>query len=158
MDEKAKKQALLMIPYGLYVLGAKHGDKQTVATVNWATQTAFNPPLVVVGIKKDSTSHDLVKQSKKFTMSMLGAGQKAIAMAFFKHVDPQDGKFGAYAYEAGANGAPIISEAPASVECEVVGFYELGDHSTVIGQVTEAHVKRDSEVLTLAECGFKYGG
>jgi flavin reductase (DIM6/NTAB) family NADH-FMN oxidoreductase RutF len=158
MDEKAKKQALLMIPYGLYVLGAKAGDKQTVATVNWVTQTAFNPPLVVVGVKKDSTAHEFVKQAKKFSLSMLGAGQKALATAYFKHVEPQDGKFGAYAYEAGTNGAPIISDAPASVECDVVGFYELGDHSTVVGQVTEAHVKRDSEILTLAECGFKYGG
>ena len=34
MDENAKKKALLMIPYGLFVLGARHGDKQTVATVN----------------------------------------------------------------------------------------------------------------------------
>ncbi|MGH7906322.1 MAG: flavin reductase family protein, partial [Candidatus Binataceae bacterium] len=82
MDEKAKKQALLMIPYGLYILGAAHGGKQTVATVNWVTQTAFNPPLVVVGIKKDSTAHELVKDSKKFSMAMLGTGQKALAMAF----------------------------------------------------------------------------
>ena len=34
MDENAKKKGLRMIPYGLQVLGAKHGDKQTVATIN----------------------------------------------------------------------------------------------------------------------------
>ena len=76
MDENAKKKGLRMIPYGLQVLGAKHGDKQTVATINWTTQASFGPPLVVVGIKTDSTAHELVKQSKKFTLSMLGAGQK----------------------------------------------------------------------------------
>ncbi|MGH6738623.1 MAG: flavin reductase, partial [Bradyrhizobium sp.] len=37
-----------MIPYGLFVLGARQGDKQTVATVNWLTQASFKPPLVVV--------------------------------------------------------------------------------------------------------------
>jgi flavin reductase (DIM6/NTAB) family NADH-FMN oxidoreductase RutF len=158
MDENAKKKTLLMIPYGLYVLGARNGDKQTVATVNWVTQTAFNPPLVVVGIKKDSTAHDLVKQSKKFSLAMLGTGQKGLAMAFFKHVEPQNGKFGNFAFETGANGCPIISDAPASVECNVVGFYELGDHSTIIGQVTEGHLKSEAEVLTLKECGFNYGG
>jgi hypothetical protein len=40
----------------------------------------------------------------------------------------------------------------------VVGFYELGDHSTVVGRVTEARLKRETEVLTLKECGFQYGG
>src|SRR6266851_5909300 len=80
MDENAKKKGLRMIPYGLQILGAKNGDKQTVATINWTTQASFQPPLVVVGIKTDSTAHDLVKQSKKFTLSMLGAGQKDLAM------------------------------------------------------------------------------
>ena len=158
MDENAKKKGLRMIPYGLQILGAKNGDKQTVATINWTTQASFQPPLVVVGIKTDSTAHDLVKQSKKFTLSMLGAGQKSIGTAFFKHVEPKDGKFGNYAFEAGKNGAPIISEAPAAVECKVVGFHELGDHSVVIGEVTEGHLKRESEPLTLKECGFNYGG
>jgi flavin reductase (DIM6/NTAB) family NADH-FMN oxidoreductase RutF len=40
----------------------------------------------------------------------------------------------------------------------VVGFHELGDHSVVIGEVTEGHLKRESEPLTLKECGFNYGG
>jgi flavin reductase (DIM6/NTAB) family NADH-FMN oxidoreductase RutF len=158
MDENAKKKALLMIPYGLFVLGARHGDKQTVATVNWLTQASFKPPLVVVGIKADSTAHALVKESGVFTLSMLAAGQKSIGTAFFKHVEPKDGKFGNYAFEAGKNGAPIISEAPAAVECKVVGFHELGDHSVVIGEVTEGHLKREAEPLTLKECGFNYGG
>lgn len=158
MDENAKKKALLMIPYGLFVLGARSGDQQTVATINWVTQISFKPPLVVVGIKADSTAHALVKESKVFTLSMLESGQKGVGMAFFKHVDPKDGKFGNFAFEAGQNGAPIISDAPASVECKVVGFYELGDHSTVVGEVTEGHLKREAAALTLKECGFNYGG
>lgn len=158
MDENAKKKGLRMIPYGLQILGAKHGDKQTVATINWTTQASFVPPLVVVGIKTDSTAHELVKQSKKFTLSMLGTGQKDLAMAFFKHVEPKDGKFGDYAYVAGKNGCPIICDAPAAVECDLVHFYEHGDHSIAVGVVTEACLNRETEPLTLKECGFNYGG
>ena len=66
MDENAKKKALLMIPYGLFVLGARQRRQATVATVNWLTQASFKPPLVVVGIKADSTAHALVKESKNF--------------------------------------------------------------------------------------------
>lgn len=158
MDENAKKKGLRMIPYGLQILGAKHGDKQTVATINWTTQASFAPPLVVVGIKTDSTAHELVKQSKKFTLSMLGTGQKDLALAFFKHVEPKDGKFGNYAYVAGKNGCPIICDAPATVECDVVHFYEHGDHSIAVGVVTEACLNKETDPLTLKECGFNYGG
>ena len=158
MDEQAKKKALLMIPYGLFVLGAKNGGQQTVATVNWVTQASFKPPLVVVGLKKDSSVHAMVKESKIFAISMLATGQKAIAGAFFRHVEPKDGKFLDYAFEAGANGAPIIADAPAAVECRVVGFYELGDHSIAVGEVTDARAKREAEPLLMKETGWNYGG
>ncbi|HJZ15875.1 MAG TPA: flavin reductase, partial [Stellaceae bacterium] len=55
MDQDAKKTVLRMIPYGIYVLTADDGKGNVAAaTVNWVTQTAFAPPLVVVGVKTDS--------------------------------------------------------------------------------------------------------
>ena len=51
MDKETKKTALRMIPYGLYVLTGEGKDgKIAASTVNWVTQTAFEPPLVVVGV------------------------------------------------------------------------------------------------------------
>ena len=82
----------------------------------------------------------------------------AYLQSHYRAVEPVDGKFGEFAYETGANGCPIISDAPASVECEVVGFYELGDHSTVVGKVTEGHLKREVKIMMLSETGFNYGG
>ena len=46
MDEGAKKTALRMIPYGLYVLTAEDEDQNiSAATVNGVTQASFKPPL-----------------------------------------------------------------------------------------------------------------
>lgn len=171
MNEQAKKTALLMIPYGLQVLGAKDGGKLTLATVNWTTQCSFKPPQVVVGLKGDSSAHAMVKNTKVFTMSFLGTGQKGHAFAFFKHVEPEGSKMGGFAYETGpTTGCPIVSDAPAWVECKVIGFHEYGDHTVVVGEViegglrddvskeVEANPKKDVEALTLKEIGAKYGG
>ena len=45
MDEAAKKTALRMIPYGMFVLTSRSKDGQEVgtATVNWITQASFSP-------------------------------------------------------------------------------------------------------------------
>jgi flavin reductase (DIM6/NTAB) family NADH-FMN oxidoreductase RutF len=159
MNEQAKKTALLMIPYGLQVLGARDGEKLTLATINWTTQCSFKPPLVAVGLKGDSGAHAMVKSRKTFSLSFLGTGQKDLAFAYFRHVEPQGGKMGGFAYETGpATGCPIVSDAPAWVECRVVGFHEYGDHSVVVGEVVEAGLRRDSDPLTLKEIGAKYGG
>jgi flavin reductase (DIM6/NTAB) family NADH-FMN oxidoreductase RutF len=158
MDEQAKKTALRMIPYGLFVLGVGEGQRSTVSTVNWVTQASFQPPLVAVGVKHDSGTFELLKEQNKFAVSVLGTGQKDLAFAFFKHVEPQDGRFGEHAYETGVTGAPIITAAPAWFECEVDSIVEGGDHSLIIGRVIEAGVREATDVLTLKECGVNYGG
>lgn len=158
MDDQAKKTALRMIPYGLQVLGVSDGTSLDVASINWTTQVSFQPPLVVIGVKKDSKPFGILKNGRKFALSFLESGQRDLAFAFFKSVEPQGGKFGDYAYETHDTGCPIISDAASWVEAEVVSIDETGDHAAVVGRVVNAGVKKEAKPLTLAEMGVNYGG
>lgn len=158
MDEAAKKTVLRMIPYGLYVLGVKHGDEMTAATINWVTQSSFAPPLVVMGVKADSGAHALLKNSGEFSLSMLKSGQKDLAFAFFKSVAPEGNTIGGFPFTAAANGCPTLDDAAGYVAGKVVQFVEHGDHSVVIGEVTEAKLHEAADALTLKEIGANYGG
>ena len=52
-----------MIPYGIYVLTAEDSvGNIAAATVNWVTQTSFDPPLVAIGVKADSGAYALIKK------------------------------------------------------------------------------------------------
>ena len=158
MDEAAKKTVLRMIPYGLYLLGAGKGTQITVATINWVTQTSFAPPLVVMGVKADSGAHALLKDTGTFALSMLKSGQKDLAYAFFKSVAPEGNTIGGQAFTPAANGCPTINAAAGFVAGKVVQIVEQGDHSVVIGEVTEAKLHGEAEILTLKEIGANYGG
>jgi flavin reductase (DIM6/NTAB) family NADH-FMN oxidoreductase RutF len=161
MDEQAeaaKKTALLMIPYGLYVLTAKNGDEVGAGTVNWVTQCSFKPPLVAMGVKKDSGLYSVLKASGKFALSFLESGQKDIAFGFFKPTQVDGNRVNGQPFETHETGAPVITAAPAWVEGRVVGEIADGDHSCVVGEVTNAGLRRESKILTLEECGVKYGG
>ncbi len=158
MDEEAKKTVLRMIPYGLYVLGAGSGDDVSMATVNWVTQTAFAPPLLVMGVKNDSKTHELMKASRTFALSMLKTGQKDAAYAFFKPSAPEGGKINGFAFTPAGNGCPTLDDSAGDVEGEIREIYENGDHSVFIGEVTEAVLHDASEPLTLKEIGANYGG
>ncbi len=88
MDALAKKNALRMIPYGLYVLTGESKDGRVAAsTVNWVTQASFDPPLVAVGVKADSTVHQVIKQVGSFALHVLCKGQQSLAFSFFKSVE-----------------------------------------------------------------------
>ena len=167
MDADAKKTALRMIPYGIYVLTADDGKGGVAAaTVNWVTQTAFNPPLVVVGVKTDSHAYPLIKNTKNFTLNMLGKEHKGLAFTFFKPAQLADGKLSGQAIHKGSNGAPILDAALAAIECKVTSIVEQGDHHIVIGEVVEAHVpnpisgRLDSAILEMRDLGDNvyYGG
>lgn len=166
MDDAAKKTALRMIPYGIYILTAKSGDNIAAATVNWVTQTAFEPPLVAVGVKADSGAYGLIKETKSFALNMLGKGQQGVGFTFFKPAELDGDKISGEPFTAGENGAPILSNAIASVECKVTDIVEQGDHHIVVGQVTAANVAKqpdgrpDEAILEMKDLGDKvfYGG
>ena len=166
MDPNAKKTALRMIPYGLYVLTAESGAETAAATVNWVTQTSFAPPLVAVGVKADSHAHAVIKKANAFALNVLGKGQDQIAFTFFKPADRQGSTISGQPYRAGSTGAPILASAPAYVECRLIATVEKGDHSLFVGEVVDAGVSKqpegraDDATLWLRELGEKvfYGG
>jgi flavin reductase (DIM6/NTAB) family NADH-FMN oxidoreductase RutF len=167
MDEDAKKTALRMIPYGLYVLTAEGKDgKIAASTVNWVTQTAFKPPLVVVGVKADSGAHAIIKESGSFALNILGKDQKGQAFTFFKALERQGDTIGGEPFRKGSLGAPILEKAPAFVECQLVDTIEKGDHSIFVGEVKDAGVavqpggRPDDVTLAMRDLGDKvfYGG
>jgi flavin reductase (DIM6/NTAB) family NADH-FMN oxidoreductase RutF len=166
MDPNAKKTALRMIPYGLYVLTAKDGDEVAAATVNWVTQASFAPPLVVVGVKADSHAHAVIKKSKAFALNVLGKGQQKAAFAFFKPAELAGGMISGESFRTGETGAPLLDSTPAFVDCKLVHTYESGDHSVFVGEVVDAGVAKEPEgraddaTLWLKELGEKtfYGG
>ena len=167
MDDQAKKTALRMIPYGIYVLtaGSREGDV-AAATVNWVTQTSFSPPLVALGVKTDSGAYAIIREKGQMVLNMLGQGQQGAAFTFFKPAVYADGKLSGEAVEWAANGAPILTSAPAAIELKLLQVVELGDHHTFIAEVTDVHLNRaiegrpDEAVLHMKDLGEKvfYGG
>jgi flavin reductase (DIM6/NTAB) family NADH-FMN oxidoreductase RutF len=167
VDSNAKKTALRMIPYGLYVLTARSEDgRAAAATVNWVSQASFEPPLVVVGVKADSETHALIKDTGSFALNVLGKGQQELAFAFFKPAQVEGNTISGEPFRIGQSGAPVLENTPAFVECNLVGTVEKGDHSVFVGEVVEAGVasqpegRPDLASLHLSDLGEKtfYGG
>lgn len=167
MDQDAKKTALRMIPYGLYVLTARteQGDV-TAATVNWVTQASFSPPLVVVGVKADTNSYEVVSAAGCFALNVLGRGDKDVAFQFFKTPEVDDQRIGTLPYSLGETGAPILEGPIAHLECKVLERIERGDHAIVVAEVVDAGVaqppdgRADEATLHMSDLGERtfYGG
>ena len=84
MDLQAKKVALRKIPHGVYIIGVKQGKQLNAFTATWLTQASFTPPLVAMGVKKDSGSFEMIKSDRVFTVNLLGKEQKPVAEHFVR--------------------------------------------------------------------------
>jgi flavin reductase (DIM6/NTAB) family NADH-FMN oxidoreductase RutF len=164
MDVKAKKHALRLIPYGLYVLTARTDDAGDLgpgvnaATISWVSQASFEPPRIVVALRNDSGIWHRARAAGAFVINVVGTGQKALAASFFRHVEPEGNRLDGLAFHQGVTGAPILDDVPAYLECRVVQTLDAGGHTLFLADIVEAGVQNDLGALDLAETGWYYGG
>jgi flavin reductase (DIM6/NTAB) family NADH-FMN oxidoreductase RutF len=159
MDPKARQVALRKLPYGLFVIGLVDGDKVGAFTAAWISQCSFEPPLVMLAVKKGSLGHAMIEASRRFSVNVLAADQKEMAAHFFQQRPRSGNKLGAYAFTPGSGtGAPVLDEAPAFAECQVKQVVPAGDHDVVIAEVVAVTVRRDAKPLLLQDTGFDYYG
>ncbi|MCA1812011.1 MAG: flavin reductase family protein [Halobacteriales archaeon] len=161
MDAAAKKHALRLVPYGLHLAGARHADGHlSVSLVSWFTQTSFDPPLVVLGLHRESEAFKAVGETGVLALNLLGATQKELVKGFYKHVEVKDGKAGALAAVPGpATGCPLLPDLPASLELRKRAELEGGDHAAVQFEVVGAQVHhKDRKALDHSTAGLHYAG
>ena len=136
----------------------REGDEVNGFTASWVTQGSFEPPLVVMGVRADSTSHGIIERTGCFSLNVLRADQKDLAAVFFKPQKAMGGRFDAAPFQEGDLGLPLLDDAIGGVECRVVGQLKHGDHTVFVGEVKTARMVADGEALNLASTGWNYGG
>ena len=159
MNETAKKTALRKISYGLYVVGVRHEEVFNAFCADWISQCSFAPPLVMLGVRRDSGSNAMLREGRIFAVSVLGKSQQEVAKHFFKPDRNGTGqKLDGYEVHFAQTGAPILRDCSAWFECRVREIFDIGDHSIVVGEVVEAGVESDEEPLRLHDTPWHYGG
>ena len=158
IDLEAKKVLLRKIPHGLFICGVRDGEEINGFTASWVTQGSFTPPLVVLAVRADGSSHEIIKKTNRFSLNVLRADQKDLAAVFFKPQKGLGGRFESTPYSFGSLGLPLLDDAIGGVECESIGNVAKGDHTVFIGEVKSARLVKDGDSLILSTTGWNYGG
>ena len=158
LNADAKKTLLRKIPHGVFICGVAEGEEVNGFTASWVTQGSFEPPLVVMAVRADSTSNGIIQRTGRFSLNVLAADQKDLAAVFFKPQKAIGGRFDAAPFSLGELGQPVLDAAMGAVECELVGQVAHGDHTVFVGEVKTATLNREGEALDLASTGWQYGG
>jgi flavin reductase (DIM6/NTAB) family NADH-FMN oxidoreductase RutF len=161
--DKLRRRVLWKIPSGLYVVGARDGERRNGMTLNWATQVSFEPKLVGIGVEKEAFTHELIAAGGVFSLNILSREDRAIVRKFVKpvEVDAEARTLSGFPFHDGRSGAPILDQAVAYVDCEVRNPVDCGGHTFFIGEVIDSGFPGDDEetdVLRMEDTRMSYGG
>jgi flavin reductase (DIM6/NTAB) family NADH-FMN oxidoreductase RutF len=160
MDEEIKRRVLRKLPYGMYIMTATAAGKMAASTLTWLSQCSFRPPLVMLGIQKESQMHAMVEAAGSLAVSVLADGQEKIAETFFRPVPVEGDRLGGFRFRPGpATGAPVLLDLPAWFEARVTDSVHRGDHSVFVAEVVDAGLHdADAAALLLSRTRWNYGG
>ncbi|WP_455542968.1 flavin reductase [Intestinibacter sp.] len=144
-------KAMYKIGYGLYIVTAEENDKHNGCIINTTMQVTTTPNRISITVNKQNKTHDMIKNSGKFNVSVLT--EKA-NFDLFKHFGFQSGanvdKFEGYKdAKKSSNGLYYITDSTnAFISGEVVQSVDLGTHTMFIADVVDAEVLSDDKSVT----------
>ena len=144
-------KAMYKLSYGLFVLTAREADKDNGCIINTAIQAALSPNQLSICVSKANYTHDIIKKTGEFTVSVLS--QNA-GFDLFKHFGFQSGrelnKFENFSKcKRGANGIYYITEGTnAYISVKVTKTNDLGSHTMFIGEISDMEVLSEVPSVT----------
>jgi flavin reductase (DIM6/NTAB) family NADH-FMN oxidoreductase RutF len=159
VDPKLRKEILRGLTYGVYVVTARHEERWAGATITWLSQCSRKPPLVMMGVRKGSGLHEVLRGAGTGAVHLLGAGQKEMAADFLQ--GPSFEKGALNGHPCSMEGPfPVLAEAPGWLGLEVREWVEGGDHEVLVAEVVAVGRPGEElgEPLDLRRTGWSYGG
>ena len=134
-------KALGRISGGLYIITAQKGEVSGAMLASWVTQASFKPLGLTIAVAKDRAIESMMHAGDKFVLNVLEEGNYQTLMRhFLKRFAPGADRFAGVKTQAATNGSPILTDALAYMECEVVSRMELSDHHIVYAIVDNGRV------------------
>ena len=130
---------------GVSVVTAEAADGPAGATANAFTSLSLTPPLALVCFDTSSRTLHAVRQSERFCVNMLSAGQEDVSRRFATKLS-QEEKFAATGYRL-EHGAPVIDGCIAWLVCSLESEVQRGDHVVAIGEPIGGELDAGGEPL-----------
>jgi len=136
-------KALGRLSGGLYIITARKGEASSAMLASWVSQASLKPLGITIAVAKDRAIESFMHVGDQFVLNVLEEGNYQHLMKhFLKRFAPGADRFAGVKTYAASNGSPILADALAYLECEVVSRIETADHWLVYSQVDVGRVSK----------------
>ena len=146
-----ENNTMFRISYGLFVISACTGEKDNGCIINTVQQITQDPLKISVAVNKDNFTHDMIKESGTFNISVL---TESVPFEVFERFGFKSGrdtdKFDGVAYaERSENGILYLKKyTNGLISGKVIDVIDCGTHTLFVADVTEAIILSDEKSVT----------
>lgn len=150
MGENIEQEALFRKALGNYptgvtvVTGLDENDEPIGLTVNSFASVSIDPLLILWSIDENVSTYQTFKNIDKFAVNILAENQMDLALLFSTK---EEERFDNCEWTLSAHGVPVLADAVATLECSMFKAVEVGDHTTLFGEVKHIIATDQSPLL-----------
>jgi len=142
--EHTFREALGRFTTGVAFVTAAPDGKPAGLIVNSLASVSLDPPLVSFCPSRGSLTWSRIRRTGRFGVNVLGSRHERFA----RRATPAGAdRFADLDWELGRSGVPLLTDALAGLECEIVAEHPAGDHWIVVGRVDELRVAPAADPL-----------
>jgi flavin reductase (DIM6/NTAB) family NADH-FMN oxidoreductase RutF len=154
VDPKTMRDTLRFWSSGVSIVSTTDsgkGERDQQLRYAGMTVSAFNslslePPLILICLTKETTTANLILESRIFSVSMLGGDQAYLSDRFAGRIPlpNHEDRFDGVAIFTAETGAPMLQDALAWLDCRVQTIHDGSTHWIVIGEVVATGYKDET--------------
>nr|WP_315591895.1 flavin reductase family protein [uncultured Cupriavidus sp.] len=128
------KAAMRALPAGISAVTTRSGEDVAGIIVSSLTSVSADPPMVGFFLQQNASAREALLRAGRFVANVLGEDHRTVIDNFLKA--PQGAaRFANGQWEDGTHGLPVLKDALASIECDIVCTEVLGTHDLIVGKI-----------------------
>jgi flavin reductase (DIM6/NTAB) family NADH-FMN oxidoreductase RutF len=123
---------------GVTIVASAFEGRRSGLTATAVCSLALSPPRILASINVLGQTYELVSKSRCMSINLLATDHERLAERFAaKRARETEDRFIYGDWKAGATGAPMLTDALASLDCRVTDIIPLDTHAILIGVVED---------------------
>ena len=143
-DARAFRDAIGRFATGIAFVTAAPDGEPTGLIVNSLASVSLKPPLVSFCPSRSSLTWCRMRRTGRFGVNVLSRQHERFVT---RATPPGADRFAGLDWEPGLGGVPLLTDALASFECEIVAEHPTGDHWIVVGRIDNLRISPTNDPL-----------
>jgi flavin reductase (DIM6/NTAB) family NADH-FMN oxidoreductase RutF len=139
-------KAIGRIPSGVFILTARHENRNHAIMASWVQQTSFHPPALSIALAKNRPIAEAIRASKRLALSVIPDDDKSLMKHYARPLpEGADALDGVRVMET-PNGLPALADSLTWIECRLMQTYDFGgDHELFVCEVVAGAILKEGK-------------